>query len=115
MDSTEKKTITLAGKSFALGCLPFAKNRIVVQAASFALKAINQSQPPENIPLSITAIDYIYLAVYEAVNFSDPKITRDEFNSWGIYLPDLISSLMIVALQTGVLVQTKGSKSSGEV
>ncbi len=115
MDSTEKKSINLAGREFKIGFLPFAKNRIVVQAASFALKAINRSAAPTLEPLNITAIDYIYLAVYEAVSHADPKITRDEFNSWGIYLPDLISALMVIALQTGVLVQAKDGKStSGE-
>ncbi len=114
MDSSEKKTIQLAGKVFTLGYLPFAKNRIVVQACSSALKAINKSQPPESEPLSITAIDYMYLAVYEAVNFADPKVTREEFNSWGIYLPDLIQATITVALQTGVLVQQKGTPRSGE-
>ena len=114
MDSSQKKNLTVAGKTFAIGCLPFAKNRTVVQACSFALKAINQSQPPESVPLSITAIDYMYLAVFEAVNFADPKVTRDEFNTWGIYLPDLITALMVVALQTGVLVQSKGDAKTGE-
>lgn len=114
MDSTEKRKISLAGKPFEIGFLPFFKNRIVVQAASFALKAIERTKEPINEPLNITAIDYIYLAVYEAVSHADPKVTRDEFNSWGVYLPDLISALMIVALQTGVLVQAKGEQKTGE-
>lgn len=113
MDSTQKRKVTLAGKTFEIGFLPFAKNRIVVQAASAALAAIERTKPPLNEPLSITAIDYAYLAVFEAVNFADPKVTREEFNSWGVYTPDLLAALMVVALQTGVLVQ-QGKQTTGE-
>ena len=108
MDSTTKRKITLAGRTFEISCLPFKKNRMVVPAASFALNAINRSQSPTNEPLNITAIDNIYLAVYEAISHSDPSITREQFNEWGCFLPDLIAALMIVALQTGVLIQTDG-------
>lgn len=114
MDSATKRQISVGGKTFTLGCLPFAKNRIVVPSCSFALKAINRSQPPESEPLNVTATDHMYLAVFEAVNHADPKVTREEFNSWGIYLPDLIQATITVALQTGVLVQSTGKPTSGE-
>lgn len=107
MDSATKRPITLAGRTFDIPCLPFKKNRIVVPACSFALKAINRSQAPELEPINVTAIDNIYLAVFEAVSCADPDVTREVFDSWGCYLPDLIAAVMIIALQTGVLVQVK--------
>jgi hypothetical protein len=111
MDSTQKRTITLGGRVFTLGYLPFKKNRIVVPAADFAWKAYRRSLPPElggeNQPLNVTAVDNTYLAVFEAVSHADPKVTRDEFDSWGLSLQELGKALMQVCLQTGVLTQAE--------
>ena len=115
MTSTTKRDVILGGRKFELSCLPFCKNRIVVPAVSFALKAINRAGEPLLEPLSITAVDYIYLAVFEAVNFVDPKVTREEFDKWGLSIMELCSAMKIVALQTGVLVQADGQGgASGE-
>ena len=60
-------------------------------------------------------MDYIYLCVFEAISFVDPKITREEFDSWGLYLPELSNAVTKIALQTGVLIQIKeGDKKKGE-
>ena len=114
-DSTEKRVIELAGRRFELSYLPFSKNRIVVNAAQIALKAIRESLQPGGPPLRLTDIDYMYLAVFEAVSFADPKVTREEFDKWGMGLPELTTALMAVAFQTGVLVQAEGENGSKEV
>lgn len=105
MQSTDKTTIELAGRKFDIPCLPFAKNRVIVPACSFALKAMGKMTGPEKEPLSITAIDYMYLAVFEAVNYVNPKIDRKEYDSWNIYTPELVTAVTKISIQTGVLMR----------
>lgn len=112
MDSTTKRKIELAGRSFEIPCLPFAKNRKIIPAVSFALREINEQKDK---PTSVTAVDNTYLAVFEAISYVDPKVTREDFDKWEIFWPDLMAAMMIVALQTGVLVQSKDKAgASGE-
>jgi len=113
MQSTDKTKIVIAGRDFEIPCLPFKKNRVIVQACCFAIKAMNDYNGPDKVPLSITAIDYMYLAVYEAVSFVDPKISREDFDKWQIYMPDLAVAVTQIATQTGVLVRAEGG-GSGE-
>ncbi len=106
MSSTDQKILKLAGREFTLSYLPFAKNRVVVPAVTTALDAIKKANRTENPEaLRITDMDYMYLAIYEAVSYADPSVSRETFNSWGMPLTELIAALMVVALQTGVLVQ----------
>ena len=114
MKSTDKSTIELAGRTFDIPCLPFAKNRVVVHACSNALKALAKLHGPEKEPLSLTAMDYMYLAVFEAVSFVDQKIDRKTFDTWPIYTPELADAVTKIALQTGVLVRSEGDKPAGE-
>lgn len=114
MNSTETKKIEIAGKEFNIPFLPFKKNRIVVNACSFALKELAEAQAPTNKPLSLTAIDYIYLAIFEAVNHADAKVTREVFDAWGCYLPDMVTALKKIALQTGVLMEMPEGGAKGE-
>lgn len=110
MDSAQKTTITLAGKSFDIPCLPFKKCRAVVPAASYALKAVARSNGPEKEPLNVTAIDYLYVAVFEAVSYAYPSVTREQFDKWEISLTELLAALTAISLQTGVLVRVAGDK-----
>lgn len=107
MKSTDKSTIEVAGRKFDIPCLPFAQNRIVVPSVSFALKAINRLHGPEKEPLNLTAMDHMYLAVFQAVSYVDPKITRAEFDTWGIHMVELVRAVTTIALQTGVLVRAE--------
>ncbi len=114
MKSTDTSEIEVAGRKFSIPCLPFSKNRIVVHACSNALKALNRLHGPEKEPLSLTTMDYMYLAVFEAISFVDQKIDRKTFDSWNIYTPDLVRAVTVIATQTGVLIRAdKGGESSG--
>jgi hypothetical protein len=116
MNSIEKTVINLGGREFTITCLPFAKNRLVIPAADFAWKAYKRSQT-ENEPMSVTAIDNTYLAVFEAVSFVDNAITRDIFNTWNLDLQEMLIALASVCLQTGVLSKAEkkeGSDTPGE-
>ena len=108
MDSTSKTKITLAGRVFDIPCLPFKQNREIVPAVSYALRAITRANPPTSEPINITAMDYMYTAVYSAVSYVDPKVTRDEFNTWGISFGELTDALTGIAIQTGILVKSEG-------
>lgn len=120
MDSTTTKTITLGGRAFKLAPLPFKANRIVVPAADFAWKALRNSLPVNMggnaIPLNVTAVDNIYLAVFTAVNCADPKVTREEFDSWALTVKEMEVALVQVCFATGVLSQAQagGNDTSGE-
>lgn len=114
MSTTEKRDLKLGGKVYKLSYLPFAKNRIVVNAASIALRAIKEANTPGGNPLRLTDIDYMYLAVFEAVNFADPGVSRETFDQMGFSMVELVEALMVVALQTGVLVQGEESAASSK-
>ena len=116
MDSAERKNIVLNGKTFSIGYLPFAKNRKVIPATDYAFKAYKRSLPPTSEPLNVTAIDNTYLAIFEAVNYADPKVTREIFDSWPLNMQELITALIVIAQQTGVLVQqhSEGKPITGE-
>lgn len=107
MKSTDTTKITIAGRNFDVPCLPFAKNRQIVPACIFGLKALDALEK-EKKPMTVTDMDHIYLAVFEAVNFCDPKVDRKEFDSWGMDMKELGVALMKIALQTGVMVRKEG-------
>lgn len=106
MNTTEKSTINLGGNDFVITCLPFAANRVVIPAADFAWKALKRSKE-EHEPMSVTAVDNTYLAVFTAVNHCYPDMTREKFNALNLDLNELLVALAAVCIQTGVLQPAK--------
>lgn len=109
MDSTTKTTIRLAGRTFDLACLPIKKLRVVVPAAWTAYLAIEKAKGDSEkkidaVPLRPTDMDWMFLAIFEALEFVSPGLKREDFDNLTTDLVECIVALRAVAFQTGVIV-----------
>ncbi len=64
-------------------------------------------------PLQVTAIDHMNIAIFEAINHVNKEVTREIYDSWPQYFPELCIALRTICMQTGVLVEVSEAAGAG--
>lgn len=108
MQSTDSRTITLAGTEYSIPYFPTKTLRIVTEPCLRAIASIRA-----NSAASAETIDDMNLCIFEGIRSALPDFTQEQYDALRVKVPELIRALAVIAEQTGLMTRD-GSDKPGE-